>query len=126
MKRLWVGMFMMVIVVSACIWGTATMNTIYSKLSEPLEQILSYAQKEDYENCEIWAQKLEQAADKYNTRLFMLKHHDKIDELLVEVYTIPEQVKRKDKELLINSCEEALVRLENVYEGERVIWGNIF
>lgn len=127
MKRLWIGIGIMAFVVGLLIWGNLTITTACNKMTGEIESIKQYAQEEDdFSGAQLSASRLKDIWTQYHAPLSAIKNHDELHDLIVNINLIQTYTEEEALEDLIDACDDSLVRLEHIKDGEKITFGNVF
>ena len=126
MKRIWIAFVLIGVVISACIWGQITIKNAYNELTGSFNKIIDLCEKENYEKALEYNEKLLSQWNKYFPSLSAIKNHDDLHDLMIDINMINKHIKNKDMEKIEEICDDALIRLEHIKDGEKISFGNVF
>lgn len=127
MKRLWIGVGIMVTVVSLLIWGNVTVINACDTMTKHINQIAELVEEQNnYSQAEIVAIELQKSWEHYHSPLSAIKNHEDLHDLMLNINLIRSYAEKQEEEALLDACDDSLVRLEHMKDGEKVTFGNIF
>lgn len=126
MKRLWIGVGIMVVVITACVWGQITVNTACNEIIAEFSETLECAKKDDFEGALANAMEVQDSWSKYSSRLFALKNHEDLHDLMLDVNIVTHDVESENVDEIDKTCSDAITRLKHIKDGEKISFGNIF
>lgn len=127
MKRLWIGVGIMAAVISLLIWGNVTVLKACGTMTEHINRITELVEEQNnYPEAEIAAKELQKSWEHYHSALSAIKNHEELHDLMLNINLIQSHVEKQEKEALLDACDDSLVRLEHIKDGEKVTWGNVF
>lgn len=126
MKRLWIGVGLMVIVISCCVWGQITVRTACDKITKGFSETLEMSENGDFDSAMKSAKQVQKQWLKYHSRLSALKNHDELHDLILDVNVITDNIEGENLDEITETCNDATVRLKHIKDGEKITFGNIF
>lgn len=126
MKRLWIGVGIMVSVACILIWGNLTINCACEKMTTQITTLVENAQIGDYDGARQSAKNLKSIWTTYHSPLSAIKNHEDLHDLMVNINLIEKYTKEETMQQLEEVCDDSLIRLEHIKDGEKISFGNIF
>lgn len=127
MKRLWIGLGIMVVVAGLLVWGNVTITNACKQMSEEIKQVIDAVELHDsYEEASSAASALKRTWETYHTPLSAIKNHEELHDLMLDINLIEKYATEQEQEELLEACNDSLVRLEHIKDGEKVSFGNVF
>lgn len=127
MKRLWIGIGIMAVVIGLLIWGNVTIVNACEEMSREINQITEQIEQcGDSATVQETAGRLKKSWERYHTPLSVVKNHEELHDLLLNINLIEKYTQEWDEEALREACDASLVRLEHIKDGEKISLGNVF
>lgn len=126
MKRLWIGVGIMISVICILIAGNVTINSACEKMTTQVIALAQSAENGDYDSARQSAQKLKSIWTAYHAPLSAIKNHEDLHDLMVNINLLEKYTKEEAEDQMEEACDDALIRLEHIKDGEKISFGNIF
>lgn len=127
MKRLWIGVGIMVAVAVLLLWGNFTITNACKEMTREINQIIELVEEQNnYDEAEKYSEQLKKTWKHYHTPLSAIKNHEELHDLMLNINLIQKYVQEQNKEDILDACDDSLVRLEHIKDGEKISFGNVF
>ena len=120
MKRIWFSVTFISIIIGLCVYEQIYVKNVADEMHNRIEAI----QKADHINIELKddIDSLQRYWDKKHMVLLLTCDHNNIDEIEVALY----ELEYKDDNEIKNALADAKALTKNLYDNEKLSFGNVF
>ncbi len=126
MKRSWIGLSFLLVLLAIAIWSSVTMSRIHKPVEEALQQAADHALREDWDNADLFFQKARDLWDQDAHFRACFADHTPVEDAeaafaLAETYRAT-----RENAAFAASCQELAKKTAAVGEAHELVWWNLF
>lgn len=125
MKRSWIGLIFLLVLLAAAIGTTIFMDKIHQPVASDLRQAAQCAQSGDWVNADGFSQRAWEHWDKWNHFRACFADHTPMEEIDAAMEELKVYLSAREEVAFAASCQELARKVEAMGEAHGLLWWNL-